>query len=160
MRRLVYLLLLAAPLSSAHADSQWEVAPIAAQGCVMGRTYDGGTRLSIYLRWGREWGIGFSNPDWDIEALAQSGFRINVDGHMLAAGTATNVSRQVVVLPISTTSLNTLVNGRKLFAEIGGAIGAFPLEGFSDAIHALRACVEQVNRPENQTTGGAAGAEG
>jgi hypothetical protein len=72
--------------------------------CIMGRSYEDGTRLSIVVSNTYEWALGAANQGWNLKKDATTDIAVYVDRKFVASGKARHLDGKSAYLPLSGSS--------------------------------------------------------
>lgn len=112
-------------------------------GCVMSRSYQDQTRLSILVSTQYEWAIGAANETWNMQKAAITDFAVHIDGKFVASGKATSLDEKAIVLPISGAGpYRALQAGKRLALQTPYANLSYLLVGTGNAMIAILDCVK------------------
>jgi hypothetical protein len=145
MRRLVALiaLLLSATAASAYRANVdgWEVFNFATKetgrdvvGCMSGRPYQDGTRLSFVITTEYTWAVGVANNAW-VPQQGAGAITVYVDRKLIASGKGFALDPKTILLPLSGIEpFRALQMGRRLDLQSPHGSLSFILDGSAKAM--------------------------
>jgi hypothetical protein len=117
-----------------------------ATGCIMGGNYQDGTRLSVVVSKGYEWGLGLSNLKWNLQKGGTTDVAVYVDRQFIASGKATHLNSSIALLPLTgATAYRALQVGHGLVLQTSYGNLSFALSNTAKAMAATLDCVKTLN---------------
>jgi hypothetical protein len=151
-------LVLSATASAAYQANVegWEILhypPDAPTGCIMGATFQDGTRLSIIVTPKYEWALGLWNATWNLTKNGATNVAVYVDRQFIASGKATHMDSKIAVLPLTgAAAFQALQLGQRLDLQVPAGNLNFALKGTGKAMYALLDCVKTLEPNQTATT--------
>ncbi len=138
----------------------WEVFDFATKegntdlvGCMAGRSYPDGTRLSFVVTTSFSWAVGVANETWELAKGATTDVAALVDRKFVASGKAWHTDNKSALLPLDgLRPFRALQTGRRLQLQTPQGHLAFELSGSAKAMDAVLECVRTLPPPPGQQT--------
>ena len=124
----------------------WEIRYFPEQGptgCIMGGTFQDGTRFSIIVSTKYEWALALSNANWNLQKDGTTDVAAYVDRHFIASGKAAHLTNTIAVLPLTGVEpYRALQKGHRLDLQTPAGNLNFLLKGTGKAMFAVLDCVK------------------
>lgn len=147
------LVALAVWLASAPAVAQkvggWNVGPMHGgdgrfTACLMSAKYDSGTTIGVMMNAEGNWGLVFGHPRWRLREGEAITATVNVDGLVVARGTAKILGRSLILMPLQGAGAYAALqagNAMRVTTSIGAISNrAFNLSGTRVGMDAVIDC--------------------
>jgi hypothetical protein len=151
----IALLFLSAP-AHAYTVEGWDVRlfPEAqkATGCIMGGTFQDGTRLSVVVTETLDWSLALSNNSWNLSQGGVTPIAAYIDRRLIAEGKASHFTNKIAILPLSgASSYQALRMGHRLDIQTPAGNLNFQLKGTAKAMMAVLQCAAELKRRQPST---------
>ena len=151
----IAILLMASPSPAiAYNVEGWDVRLFPegnnATGCIMGETFQDGTRLSVVVTDKLDWALALSNNSWNLARGGATEVAAYVDRRFIAGGKATHFSDKIAILPLGgANAYQALRAGHRLDVQTPSGNLNFLLKGTAKAMMAVLECAAALKRSPN-----------
>ena len=121
----------------------FEVANKPPTACIMGATFQDGTRFSIIIFNDYSWALGLANKEWKLRKGGATDVAAYVDGQFITSGKAEHLTNDIAVLNLTgAETYRALQKGQRLDLQTPYGRLNFALKGSGKAMYALLDCVK------------------
>jgi hypothetical protein len=159
LARLIAILLISLSTAAYGYDVEgWDVRQFPDErnplGCIMGGTFQDGTRLSVIVMSDKlEWAIGLSNQSWRLAKGKSTDVAAYVDRRFIASGKAEHFTDKIAILPLGgVAAYQALRAGHRLDIQTPYGNLNFQLKGTAKAMMAVVNCASSLRPQPNQQT--------